>query len=216
MVKQLEGGSESESESEGDVTTLNASTPQFFMGSSSSSLNSSGENASVPQSFMGSSPFYSSGENASVPQSFMGSSPFYSSGENSSVPQSFMGSSPFYSSGENSSVPQSFMGSSPSQPIKLKSIKITDEDDITDILLNANKMMYVNELTIKNCNDWEDDLVIENMPNLEKIIVKKNSLVNLNLIKICNCEYLKTIEVEDNAFEIVKNVIIESISRMYF
>ena len=58
--------------------------------------------------------------------------------------------------------------------------------------------------------------MIENYPNLEKIVVKKNSLMNLNSLKICNNEKLKTIETEDGncregAFINVKNVIIESI-----
>ena len=66
-------------------------------------------------------------------------------------------------------------------------------------------------------NDYYGNLVIENYPNLEKIVVKKNSLRNLNSLKICNNEKLKTIEIEDGsweengAFRNVKNVIIESI-----
>ena len=60
-------------------------------------------------------------------------------------------------------------------------------------------------------NDYYGNLVIENYPNLEKIVVKKNSLKNLNSLKICNNEKLKTIEIEDGAFYNVKNVIIESI-----
>ena len=60
-------------------------------------------------------------------------------------------------------------------------------------------------------NDYFGNLVIENYPNLEKIVVKKYSLKNLNSLKICNNEKLKTIEIEDYAFEYVKNVIIESI-----
>ena len=63
-------------------------------------------------------------------------------------------------------------------------------------------------------NDYFGNLVIENYPNLQSIIVKKNSLNNLNSLKICNCEKLKIIEVEDGdwggAFDKVKNVIIES------
>ena len=65
--------------------------------------------------------------------------------------------------------------------------------------------------------------MIENYPNLEKIVVKKNSLMNLNSLKICNNERLKTIEIEDGdfmrgngAFKNVKNVIIESISIVLF
>ena len=60
-------------------------------------------------------------------------------------------------------------------------------------------------------NDYFGNLLIENYPNLEKIVVKKNSLKNLNSLKICNNEKLKTIETEDSAFYNVKNVMIESI-----
>ena len=45
-------------------------------------------------------------------------------------------------------------------------------------------------------NDYFGNLIIQNYPNLQLIIVK-NSLQNLNLLKICNCEKLKTIETED-------------------
>ena len=64
-------------------------------------------------------------------------------------------------------------------------------------------------------NDYFGNLIIQNYPNLKSIVVKKNSLKNLNSLKICNCEKLKTIETEDIAFEYVKNVIIESISIQY-
>ena len=60
-------------------------------------------------------------------------------------------------------------------------------------------------------NDYFGDLVIQNYPNLQSINVKNGSLQNLNSLKICNCEKLKTIEIEDEAFSNVKNVIIESI-----
>ena len=66
-------------------------------------------------------------------------------------------------------------------------------------------------------NDYYGNLVIDNYPNLQSIVVKKNSLQNLNSLKICNCEKLKTIEIEDGdsgndaALHNVKNVIIESI-----
>ena len=62
------------------------------------------------------------------------------------------------------------------------------------------------------------DLEISGFEYLEKIVVKKESLTNLNSLKICNCEKLKTFEIEDGdfwqengAFSNVKNVIIESI-----
>ena len=60
-------------------------------------------------------------------------------------------------------------------------------------------------------NDYYGNLIIQNYPNLQSIIVKKNSLQSLNSLKICNCEQLKTIEIEDGVFYVVKNVIIESI-----
>ena len=69
-------------------------------------------------------------------------------------------------------------------------------------------------------NDYYGNLVIENYPNLQSIVVKKYSLRYLNSLKICNCDKLKTIEIEDGnwndgkndgAFHNVKNVIIESI-----
>ena len=73
-------------------------------------------------------------------------------------------------------------------------------------------------------NDYYGNLIIQNYPNLQSIVVKNYSLEYLNSLKICNCEKLKTIEIEEGqlweedgewyvngAFEIVKNVIIESI-----
>ena len=60
-------------------------------------------------------------------------------------------------------------------------------------------------------NDYYGNLVIENYPNLQLIIVKNDSLNFLNSLKICNCEKLKSIDIEDNGFYYVKNVIIDSI-----
>ena len=65
-------------------------------------------------------------------------------------------------------------------------------------------------------NDYYGNLIIQNYPNLQSIIVKKKSLMNLNSLKICNCEKLKTIKTEDGdyylgAFYNVKIMIIESI-----
>ena len=60
-------------------------------------------------------------------------------------------------------------------------------------------------------NDYFGNLIIQNYPNLQSIVVKKKSLQNLNSLKICNCEKLKTIEIEDGDLFNVKNVIIESI-----
>ena len=69
----------------------------------------------------------------------------------------------------------------------------------------------------KGCfNKVKDDLVIENYPNLEKIVVNNNSLKNLNSLKIGNNEKLKIIEIEYGCFENVNKVIIESISILLF
>ena len=65
-------------------------------------------------------------------------------------------------------------------------------------------------------NDYYSDLVIDNYPNLQLIVVKENSLNNLNSLKICSCEKLKTIEIENRVLNHVMNVVIESISEMYF
>ena len=61
-------------------------------------------------------------------------------------------------------------------------------------------------------NDYFGNLIIQNYPNLQSIVVKKKSLQNLNSLKICNCEKLKSIEIGNDAFYEMKNVvIIESI-----
>ena len=91
-------------------------------------------------------------------------------------------------------------------------IVIKNEDDCLRI------HDLIKELVIgENCmNEWKDDLIIQNYPNLELIVVKDNSLMNLNSLKICNCEKLKTFVIESNTFYNVKNVIIESISSFAF
>ena len=74
-------------------------------------------------------------------------------------------------------------------------------------------------------NDYFGNLIIQNYPNLQSIIVKKNSLQNVGFLKISNCEQLKTIEIKDGeefelngdmysigAFKNVKTMIIESIT----
>ena len=64
-------------------------------------------------------------------------------------------------------------------------------------------------------NEYYGNLLIENYPNLQSIIVKNDSLRYLKSLKICNCEKLKTIEIDggwkEGVFHNVKNVIFESI-----
>ena len=59
-------------------------------------------------------------------------------------------------------------------------------------------------------NDYYGDLIIQNYPNLQSIVVKKNSLKNLKSLKICNCEKLKTIKIEDNALLFSSDISIKS------
>ena len=59
-------------------------------------------------------------------------------------------------------------------------------------------------------NDYYGNLIIQNYPNLQLIVVKEDSLNHLKSLKICNCEKLKTIEAKDFVFSDVENVIIES------
>ena len=78
-------------------------------------------------------------------------------------------------------------------------------------------------------SEFQDDhfgsLVIENYPNLEKIIVKNYSLRRLRSLKICNCDELKSIEIKDGelreengngSFSNVNYVTIESIFELIF
>ena len=45
--------------------------------------------------------------------------------------------------------------------------------------------------------NYYGNLVIQDYPNLKKIIVKEWALDHLNSLKICNCEKLKNIEIRD-------------------
>ena len=63
-------------------------------------------------------------------------------------------------------------------------------------------------------NKWNGDWAIEDYLKLDKIIVKKNSLMNLKSLKICKCELLKSIEIKENSLKCVNNVKIESIFEM--
>ena len=68
------------------------------------------------------------------------------------------------------------------------------------------------------CNDMRGDVVIEGLNCLRSILVRRNSMQNLNSLKICNCELLEKIEVSDGymfinngAFMNVKSVEISSL-----
>ena len=66
------------------------------------------------------------------------------------------------------------------------------------------------------CNYMRGDVVIKGLNCLRSILVKKNSMNNVNSLKICNCELLEKIEVnggnQDNgALRNVKSVEISSL-----
>ena len=88
---------------------------------------------------------------------------------------------------------------------------IVIEDNCEEDCLRVHDLMKELEIG-ENCyNEWKGDLVIDNYPNLQSIIIKKFSLMNLNSLKICNCEKLKTLEIGGYSFRNVRNMIIESI-----
>ena len=60
-------------------------------------------------------------------------------------------------------------------------------------------------------NNYYGNLIIQNYPNLQSIVVKNDSLQNLNSLKISNCDKLKTIRTQVRSFRNVENVIVESI-----
>ena len=60
-----------------------------------------------------------------------------------------------------------------------------------------NQLVSVIEIARDCCNDLIIDLKICNYSNLERIVVKKNSLKNLNSLVISNNPQLKSIETKD-------------------
>ena len=94
-----------------------------------------------------------------------------------------------------------------------------------DVERMMNMRGSVGEIVIEEgaCNELKGDLVIEGFDHLKSIVVKKNSMKNLNSLKIRKCGVLETIETEDGedwddeyetyyaAFENVKNVEISSL-----
>ena len=101
-------------------------------------------------------------------------------------------------------------------------IEITSNDQLDNLIRESEeKKLEVKELVVKErcCNDMTGDLEISGFNNLEKIVLKKGCLQNLNSLKICGNENLRFIEVESEQGQgdcyitcrYVKNVIIESI-----
>ena len=99
------------------------------------------------------------------------------------------------------------------------SLTISTINQLENLLNDQFRKRILKNLIISanSLNDLKTTLEISGFDNLEKIVVGGGSLQNLNSLKICNNEKLKTIEIEDGerwntgAFRNVKNVVIESI-----
>ena len=103
-------------------------------------------------------------------------------------------------------------------------MNISTGDELISLLNDEEKRLSVNELVIEEgCgNELKIDLKICGFENLKKLIVKENSLQNLNSLVISNNEELESIVTEDGEwdeenetwyapFENVKSVEISSI-----
>ena len=77
-------------------------------------------------------------------------------------------------------------------------------------LSQLNQLVSVLEIAEDCCNDLRIDLKICNYSNLERIVVKKNSLQNLNRLVISNNPQLKSIKTI-SCFSKVKSVTLSSI-----
>ena len=117
-----------------------------------------------------------------------------------------------------------------SKPLVLESVELekmstASRKDLISLLKDKEKKKLVSELVIEEgCgNDWTIDLNLCGFENLKKLVIKKNSLKNLNSLKISNNKELEIIKVEGSEGEqkyniqnsgaccSVKNITIESI-----
>ena len=71
-------------------------------------------------------------------------------------------------------------------------IVIKNERDWNDLNHQVTELVVDEDV----CNDMKGDLVIENLNYLKSILVRKNSMKNLNSLKIRNCELLEKIKTE--------------------
>ena len=76
-------------------------------------------------------------------------------------------------------------------------IVVKNERDWNDLNNQVDKLVIDEGV----CNDMKGDLVIENLNCLKSILVKKNSMKNLNSLKIRNCKLLEKIETKDGGYE---------------
>ena len=95
---------------------------------------------------------------------------------------------------------------------------VRNETDFNSLLMRVSNVLTGMVIEEGVCNDMGGDVVIDGLNCLRSILVKKNSMQNLNSLKICNCELLEKIEVSDGymfinngAFMNVKSVEISSL-----
>ena len=88
------------------------------------------------------------------------------------------------------------------EPVKLMKMSISTGDELMSLLNDSHKRMSVSELVIEEgCgNELKIDLKICGFENLKKLIVKKDSLKNLNSLVISNNSELESIVTEDGIF----------------
>ena len=101
---------------------------------------------------------------------------------------------------------------------ELKSLHVTIHN--SNDWRQLHKMVGVIEIAENACNDMKDDLVISGFANLRSIVVKKDAMMSLKSLKICDCDVLEKIIVEGGSgwidaichapFINVKSVIITS------
>ena len=91
-------------------------------------------------------------------------------------------------------------------------------NDLRELLINEERKKGVSELVInEECgNEMKGNLELCGFENLENLVVKKNSLMNLNSLKISDNPVLKSIDIEDGDYrndglKNVKNVMITSL-----
>ena len=88
---------------------------------------------------------------------------------------------------------------------------IKNETDLNSLPVKLSNILTRLVIAEGVCNDVQGDVVIEGLNCLESLLVKENSVKNLNSLKICNCAMLERIETEKESF---LNVISLEISSM--
>ena len=93
---------------------------------------------------------------------------------------------------------------------------VRNETDFNSLQMTVSNVLTGMVIEEGVCNDMRGDVVIDGLNCLRSILVKKNSMKNLNSLKICNCELLEKIEVnggnrDNGAFMNVKSVEISSL-----